>query len=197
MSRTIPSDLLTALTAKEVKPYFAVKFNLDDDPILLWTGFGDKDINNETYTGSGDLLTISGLDEVNDISAKTVNISLSGMTTEVVSMALQENYQRRECNIYFGTLDTSAPIEIFTGYLNKMTIEDSGETSTISVNVDSKLIRLERSVNWRYTDASHQSKNDGDDFFSYVTALQDVKISFGGNIEPVSIDPIGSVNRSS
>jgi len=196
MSRTINSSLLTALTSAEVEPYFAVEFVLDGTPIRLWTGHGDKTINSQTYTGSGDLLSISGLEEVNDISAKTVAISLSGMPSEIVAMALDEDYQRRVCRIYFGTRDTTTPIEIFTGYLNKMTIDDSGDSSTITVNVDSKLIRLERASNWRYTDASHQARESGDVFLSYVAALQDVRVSFGQNLEPIVVDAaITSISR--
>lgn len=188
MSRTINSNLLTALTSAEVEPYFAVEFVLDGSPIRLWTGYGDKTISSQTYTGSGHLLSISGLEEVGDISAKTVSISLSGMPSEIVSMALSEDYQRRVCRIYFGTRDTTTPIEIFTGYLNKMTIDDSGDSSTITVAVDSKLITLERASNFRYTDASHQARENGDTFFSYVAGLQDVRVSFGQDIEPTVLE---------
>lgn len=187
MARSVNSALLTALTSTEVEPYFAVEFNLDNAPIRLWSGYGDKTIGGSSYTGSGNLLSITGLEEVNDISAKSVTITLSGIPSDLVSMALAENYQRRSCTIYFGTRDTATPIEVFSGLLNKMTIDDTGEQSSISVNIDSKLIRLERASNWRYTDASHQARNDGDDFFSYVAALQDVKVTFGKDETPTKL----------
>lgn len=177
MSRTVPSALLTALGQSEVELFYAVELNFDSAPIRLWTGYGDKTIGVDTYTGSGNLLTIDGIDEVNDLSARSVGLSLSGVPNSLVSLALQEPYQRRSCKIYLGSGDST--IEIFSGLMNTMTIEDSGESSVINLTVESKLIELERSSNWRYTSESHKQRNSGDEFFEYVSGLQDVSIVWG------------------
>lgn len=179
MTRTVPSALLTALSQPEVYPFYAVDMNFDSAPLRLWTGNGDRTILADTYLGAGSLMGISGLDEVNDLSAKGVSVTLSGVPASLVSLALQEPYQRRSCKIYFGTTDTSTPIEIFSGLMNTMTIEDGGETSTIELVIESKLVQLERSSNRRYTDANHQSRHNGDTFFSYVADLQDKSIIWG------------------
>ena len=151
MSRTVPSALLTALSQPEVQPYYAVELDFDSAPVRLWTGYGDLTIGVDTYTGSGNLLSIGGLEEVNDLSAKNITLTLSGVPSSLVSIALTEPYQRREAKVYFGTTDTSSPIEVFSGVMNTMSIEDSGETSVITVAVESKLIRLEKASNRRYT----------------------------------------------
>ena len=179
MSRTIPSALLTALSQPEVKPYLAVEFDFDSSPIRLWTGYGDRTIGSDTYTGAGNLLSVDNFDEVNDLSAKSLPISLTGLSSSIVSIALSEPYQRRTCTVYLGTVDTSTPIEIFSGFMNVMTIEDSGETSDISVVVESKLIELEKASDRRYTEENHASRHSGDTFFSYVTKLQDEKVVWG------------------
>jgi len=179
MTRTVPSSLLTALSQPEVHPFYAVEMDFDTDPLRLWTGNGERTIFADTYVGAGSLMGISGLDEVNDLSAKGVSITLSGVPAELVSLALQEPYQRRSCKIYFGTTDTTTPIEIFAGLMNTMTIEDGGESSTIELVVESKLVQLERSSNRRYTDANHQSRHSGDTFFSYVADLQDKSVIWG------------------
>ena len=187
MTRTVPSALLTALAQPEVHPFYAVEMDFDTAPLRFWTGYGDRTIGADTYNGAGSLLAISGLDEVNDLSAKSVTISLSGVVPivsggvqfDLVSLALQEPYQRRSCKIYFGTTDTTTPIEIFAGLMNTMTIQDGGESSTIELVIESKLVQLERSSNRRYTDANHQSRHNGDTFFSYVADLQDKSIIWG------------------
>lgn len=179
MSRTVPSDLLTSLSQSEVHPFYAVDMDFDTAPLRFWTGYGDKTIFTNTYTGTGSLLSISGLEEANDLSAKGVTLQLSGVPTEIVSLALQEPYQRRDCKIYFGTTDTSAPIEVFSGLMDKMTIEDSGDSSVIQLTVESKLLRLNKASNWRYTQESHKSRHSGDTFFSYVTDLQNKDIIWG------------------
>ena len=192
MSRTVPASLLTALAQPEVQPFYAVELLFDDsddtrydeggysgeNAIRLWTGFGDKTVNVETYTGSGNLLGISGLEEANDLSAKNITLTLTGIASSIVSLALSEPYQRRLCRVYFGTDDTTA-IEVFSGFMNTMSIEDSGETSTITLTVESKLVRLEKASNRRYTHENHVSRHAGDTFFSYVADLQDRDVVWG------------------
>ena len=179
MSRTVPAALLTALAQPQVEPFYAVKMAFDSGTVRLWTGYGDRTINSETYVGAGSLLNIQGLGEVADLSAKAITISLSGVAAALVSLALQEPYQRRVCRVYFGAVDVSDVIEVFSGQLNTMSIEDSGEASTIAVVVDSKLVELERASNRRYTRESQRSRYSDDTFFNYVAKLQDREIVWG------------------
>jgi hypothetical protein len=75
--------------------------------------------------------------------------------------------------------DVTDVVEIFSGSLNTMQIEDSGESSTIEVMVDSKLVELERASNRRYTRESQRSRYPDDKFFNYVAKLQDSEIVWG------------------
>jgi len=63
--------------------------------------------------------------------------------------------------------------------MNIMTIQDSGETGSITLLVDSKLVELERSTNRRYTNEAIRDFYPSDTFFSYVDKLQDKKLSWG------------------
>ena len=56
----------------------------------------------KVYTGAGQLMGISGLTEVSDLSAQSATLTFIGIPSDIISMALQEPYQRRECKIYFG-----------------------------------------------------------------------------------------------
>jgi hypothetical protein len=60
-----------------------------------------------------------------------------------------------------------------------MVIEDSAESGTISVTVDSKLVELERASNRRYTSESHKARYPSDTFFDFVAKIQDKQIVFG------------------
>jgi len=183
MTRSTPASLLTALSQPEVLPFYAVEMDFDSAPVRFWTGYGDRTIGVETYLGTGNLLSIGGLEEVSDLSAKRITLQLSGVPASLVSLALQEPYQNRECKVYFGTTDTSTPIEVFSGLMDVMTIEDSGDSSTISLTVESKLVRLEKASNWRYTDGSQKSRYPSDTFFSYLADLQDRDIVWGREVK--------------
>jgi len=183
MSRTVPAALLTALAQPEVQPFYAVELLFDSGAVRLWTGYGDRTVGGQTYVGAGTLLNIEGLSEVADLSAKAITISLSGIAGELVSLALQEPYQRRRCKVFFGAVNVADVVEVFSGQVNTMPIEDSGETSIIATTVDSKLVETEKASNLRYTSEIQKSRNNGqfaaDTFFDYVSAIQDADIIWG------------------
>jgi hypothetical protein len=81
--------------------------------------------------------------------------------------------------MYLGEQSTSSVVEIFSGKMDKMSIVDEADSSTIALTVESKLIELERPSGWRYTDENHQSRYAGDTFFSYVQSLQDKTLVWG------------------
>lgn len=196
MSRAIPSSLLSALIGDSIQPYYAVELMFDTrttsdingnsieiGPLRMWTGIGDRTINvqgsDQVFTGTGSLLSIGDLEEVGDLSAKAVDLTLSGIPVSIVSLALQEPYQRRVMRLYLGEQSDSSVVEIFSGKMDKMTIVDEAESSRINLTVESKLIELERPSGWRYTNENHQSRYDGDTFFSYVQSMQDIKLIWG------------------
>ena len=187
MSRTVPAALLTALDGDEIDVFYAVDLAFDSSNIRLWTGYGDKTINSNTYTGSGNLLTIDGLEEASDLSARGTTLTLNGLDSTIVTYALTEEYQGRLVTIYWGVGNNT--VEVFSGYMDKMTIQDSAEGATIQLTVESRLIALERPNVRRYTRESHagvrtaKSLSGSDTFFDWVTKLQDKQIVWGRSTE--------------
>lgn len=179
MARTIPTAILTALAQKVVAPIFAVEIFFDSGVLRLWNGHGTKTLNGNTYTGAGNLLAIGDLEEVSDLGARGTSVTLSGIPSTYISVALNEPYQRRICNIYFGVETESTTILAFSGYVDTMTIEDTPTQATITITVESKLVELERVKERRYTHESQKSRFPTDTFFSYVADLQDKEIVWG------------------
>lgn len=179
MSRSVPSAILTAMAQPEVQPFYAIEMLFDSDPLRIWTGYGDRTIDGETYTGAGTLLSISGLDEVDDLAARAATLTLDGIPSSILSLALSEPFQNRPCRILFGVRDVDDFVEVFAGQMNTMNLTDNGETSTIELMVDSKLVLLERAKVRRYTHESHQSRYPGDNIFSVVADLQDKDVPWG------------------
>lgn len=183
MSRTVPAALLTALDGDEIEVFYAVDLAFDSGNMRLWTGYGDKTINSQTYTGTGDLLTIDGLEEASDLSARGTTLTLNGLDSTIITYALTEEYQGRLVTIYWGVGTNT--VEVFSGYMDKMTIQDAAESATISLTVESRLIALERPNIRRYTRESHagvrtaKGLSGSDTFFDWVTKLQDKQIVWG------------------
>ena len=179
MSRTVPSSILTALSQPEVQPFYAVEFVFDTSPIRFWTGYGDRTIEANVYTGTGNLMSVGGLEEVSDMSAKSASITLNGIPPELISLALQEEYQNRECRILFGVANNADIVEVFSGTMDRMTIQDGGDTGTIDLTVESKWVRLDRPNVRRYTSESQKSRHSTDTFFDWVADLQDKEVVWG------------------
>ena len=69
----IDAAIVTRLGADTAEPFFAVKAEFDTDDILVWSGTDDITINSETYTGAGELLNVSRIEEDAEISTPKVS----------------------------------------------------------------------------------------------------------------------------
>ncbi len=178
MSRTIPTGLLTKMNSSEITDlFFAVEMFFDSGTLRVWSGVGNKTIGGNTFTGTGALLSVSGMEESSDMAFNGASVTLSGVDSSLISAALTEPYQNRICKIYFGS--DSDVLELYQGYMDVMMIEDSGETSTITMNIEGRLIVLERVVVRRYTQESQVSRYPSDTFFSYTADLADKPVIWG------------------
>ncbi len=184
-SRTISAGLSTALQADRVYPLLLAEMIFDSGDLRLWNGVGDLTALGETWTGTGLMLSISPMEETTEIRATGVNIALSGIPSALVSIALAEDYQGRAASVYIGALDASSgavvtdPIKGFSGLIDTMPIDDSGETATIVVAVESRLIRLEDAARRRYTAQDQRVDYPNDTGLDHVTAIQSVQIVWG------------------
>lgn len=175
--RTIPAGLITSLQQKSVDLYFAVELLFDSGPLRIWSGIGTKTIGGNSYTGTGSLLTVTTAEESNDLSANGASITLSGIDSGIIALALTEPYQSRLCSIKIGS--GSDVLEVFSGYMDVMTFDDGGDTCTITLTVESRLITMDRAVSLRYTQESQAARYPTDTFFSYVADLADKSITWG------------------
>lgn len=207
MSRDIGAGILSALSATEMQPFFGVQLHLDAQPLYFWTGLGELVTGGITYTGTGQFLSVSEMEETAEIAAKGATITLSGIPSNLISLAISEPYQGRICKIMFGAIDANREyllqedgsfilqedggridittgdvtpaVELFTGYIDRMDIDEGPETSTIAISVESRLIDLERARIFRFTDQSQKSRYPNDRGLEFVEDLQDKQFNWG------------------
>ena len=205
MSRDLNPDTIQSISENVVYPFFAVELQFDGNIVRMWTGQGTLVLaDNSEWVGLGQLLSISAIEETSEMSVKGASISLSGIPSELLSLALSEPYQGRIAKIYFGTFlqgsilqessyyillqdgsrinleDMSANLnELFSGYMDQMNIEEAGDTATIEMMVENKLIDLERARVARFTSGYQKSVYPGDLGMDFIEDLQDKRISWG------------------
>ena len=71
--------------------------------------------------------------------------------------------------------------------MDVLTIDEGGETSTINLSVENKLIQLGRSKTRRYNSADQRADHPADEGFDYVASIAEKDITWGGEtIKPAS-----------
>jgi hypothetical protein len=71
------------------------------------------------------------------------------------------------------------PYEIYSGFTDITTISEQGDTSSISIAIENRLIALEVPKIRRYTDEIQKQDYATDKGFEFVVGLQDKSFKFG------------------
>ena len=183
MSRSLTTAFQNQLSASTLEPFFAIKLNFDSGDLRLWTGYGEITVASETYTGGGQLLNISPVEETVEIAAKGITMSLNGIDASLVSLALTENYQARSAKVYLGFISSgsvvSDPYLAFDGRMDVLSIDDSGETANLTMTAESRLIDLERARERRFTSDDQKLRHPTDTGLDFVASLQEKEIAWG------------------
>lgn len=208
MSRSLPATVTSEIAKDSLAVFWACDLMFDSpNELYFWSGIGNLVLDGNTYVGAGDLLNISELRESSDIAAYGATLTLSGIPTSVIDLAIAEPYQGRKAVVKFGVITggdgflltedgmllaqenggaiilednttTHTSFTVFTGEMDQMNISFGSETVTISLEVESRLIDLERARIRRYTDADQKSRYPNDRAFEFVTRLQDEKLEW-------------------
>jgi hypothetical protein len=208
MSRDVTQNVLDELNKDVIYPFFAIELLFDGDEVLrLWTGVGTLVFQDVSWYGTGSLLQIDTIEETSEIAAKGATVTLSGVPSEVLSLALSEPYQGRQAKIYFGTFTQGSLLqedviisayillqgggkisledrrteltEIFAGYMDQMNIEEAEGGSTVQLTIENKLIDLERPRTARFTNAYQKYLYPNDKGLEFVEDLQTKELFWG------------------
>ena len=178
------------------------------EPLYFWTGLGDTTIDGITYIGTGNLMQISSIQETAEIQAAGATLTFSGIPADMLSLALSVPYQGRIGKIKFGLIDadnnllqletafnmllesgidiglenpeqSNVLVDMFVGYMDQMNIDESPDTATISLSLESKLLDLDKPVIRRYNNESQKALFPNDKAFEFLNDLQGKDLSWG------------------
>lgn len=194
MSRTL-GDIADHLQDGSLNPFFAIELMFDteeityngqtiqSEPLYMWTGYGDLDVDGKTYIGAGNFLYVSDITETADVRAAGASVTLTGIDQSILALAISQPYQGRLCNIKLGLLDDNGIVidmlTLFVGYMDQMNIEEGADNCTIQMTVESKLIDLERPRTFRYTAENQKARFENDLAFDFIPELIDKPLLWG------------------
>mgnify|MGYP003146248299 FL=1 len=187
MTRPATTALLNALAADAVEPFFAVKLEFDSGTTRIWTGIGDLTFDagsgSETFLGGSSLVSIQPNEETADTQSNGCSFALNGIEATNISLALTEDYQGRNATLFLGAFSSGAvvadPYVLFKGFMDTMDISDNGETASIQVKAESRLVSLQKSRIRRFTDQDQKLIDPTDKGLEYVVSLQNKTIAWG------------------
>lgn len=179
MPRPMSSALIAALSGPAPRIFRAVEIYFPSMTLRLWTGRNSRMINGNVYLGVGTILGFSDVTETGNIEATGTQVTLSGLPSELVSVALSEPYQGSVVNLWFGERSVASDmVQIGSGVLDQMLIDDNPETATITITVESILIELQKARGLRYTMEDHKLAYPDDKIFEFVADIQDMEINW-------------------
>ena len=188
MARDITSAFNTAIIDTVVKPLFAIELEISDGTLRFWNGYGSITMtaggSSKTFTGTGDLLTISPIGESSTLQMQGITVALTGIKSSLISTALTAQYTNRNGTLYMGLLNSSGAViadvyTLFKGKMDVLNINEGAETSTITLKIESRLVSFDLPLNRMYTLEDQQVDYSTDLGFEFISSLQDKEIIWG------------------
>lgn len=184
MARGLTPAMVTALSQPYIRPLYFVRLVTATETLYLWNGPGTITWNAQVWTGLGLFGSIKSIPETTTVTAVGIVLELSGVPIAMVGMALNELKPYRDCDVWFGLLNTAGaviadPYLSYKGLTDAGKLDDDGETATIQVQVESRLIDLNRARERRYTDADQKRYFPNDQGFAFVAELQNAVVHWG------------------
>lgn len=171
--RTITSDALDVLAGPSMALALLVHMAFDT-PLRVSTGSVAIEYDGQLYYGAGVLGAVDAVGDALD-NTQGLRFTLSGVPSEMLSLALQEEVRGTPCTVRLAVLhpDTHALVDaplLWAGQLDQMAITYGAATSVVNVTATHKGALLRRPKPLRYTDGDQQRLHAGDTSLRFVTS---------------------------
>jgi hypothetical protein len=184
MSRSLDTTFGTSLDAGLIGPVILVMLTFNSDVRYIWSGVGTLVWNGNSFTGVGSLGKISDISEGTTVQADGVTLELSGIDPIYLGECLTDVQIGAPAIIWFGNMLNGVlvgqPYQIFKGTVDRPVVNGSGQTVSITLELENRLSDLSRASNRRYTSADQRLYYPTDIAFGWVEQLNDLALNWGG-----------------
>ena len=124
--------------------------------------------SSNTYQPLGYFLSFSNIEETTDLQVSSLNLNLTGIDQVYIRHVLEETFVDRKVVIRKGFLNTTDdslianPIIIYQGNMNTPSITESGDMSTVSIEVANQFVDFAKTPG-RFTNSESQHQFYPDD----------------------------------
>jgi hypothetical protein len=183
MPRNLDSATKSQLQSLSVTLAFLLQVTFKTGTYYLCTLPNNLSWNGQTWVGTGSLGSVGQISEGTDVQAYGTSVTLSGIDPALLADSLDEIQIGAQATLYLAFLNGGAlvtdPTCIFSGQVDKPSIQCGAETISITLNLESPMIRLQRGSFRRYTSADQHIDHPGDTGFDWVPSLNFMALKWG------------------
>lgn len=184
MAHSLTSQMLAQTQAAMLMPALFLEVDTPSGNVYFWDGYGNIVWNGQTWVGAGYFLKIDAVTETNMLQAAGVQISLSGVPSNLRSLVLQSLKRFYPCKLWVGALDATLavvpdPFLIFNGLVDSGSMVASGKAISVTITAESRLMTLRTPRERHFTDQDARIDAPSDGGFKFVEFLQNAIITWG------------------
>nr|BAR34658.1 Uncharacterized phage conserved protein (DUF2163) [uncultured Mediterranean phage uvMED] len=159
MSRSLSSSLLTQLANPTNTFCFLLEINTSTVFRLTDNQF-DVTYDSNTYTSSGEIISVSTTPETGELKVEETSIELSNINSTLISVFDDQNYIDNTVNIYLGFFDSNDSfidaLTYFSGNIKNVEVNESNSESKITVTCSNHWSNWNLKKGRHFTDESQQ-----------------------------------------
>lgn len=172
---TLTSEYQTALESDYFKPCYLLDL---PGPLRLTTADQDLTWGGNTYTSSGLVMKLDGIQSSTDLNANTYKITLDNANTTALALYALINYVGADAYIYLGLLNEDGslivngsdegPFEVYAGIFDSWSVSEGKGQSVLDVRLKSHWAAYNRKAGRFTNSASQEEHYAGDTFFEHA-----------------------------
>lgn len=183
MSRELDTTFAASLGNGVIQPVLLVMLTFKSQTSYAWSGVGTLVWDAQSFLGVGSLGKMGAVIEGVDVKADGTTLTLSGIDPTLKGECLTDIQIGAPAKIWYGHMLNGAligaPYLLFSGQMDKPTFSIGGDSLTIMLALENKLINHARASNRRYTSADQQANGHPDDTgFNRVEMLNDIALQW-------------------
>lgn len=183
MTRALATAFSTAIQSARIPAFALLEFGFASGTDYVCTLAHDVVYAGNTYVAVNNVLKIASLMETGG-SAQGLQIQIAGAPTANLAIALNERVQGRPVTMRMAVIDGAGALQVDTnvwsGLMDTMSIDDSGDQPVITITAEHMLTVWERARPVRFTDAQQQALYAGDRCCEFVADLAERQIVWPG-----------------
>ncbi|HEV2557966.1 MAG TPA: hypothetical protein VGU45_05010 [Microvirga sp.] len=182
-----PQTVAAKLSGRTIGVSLLCFMDFREQPRRWWTGFGTLVTGGHEWLGTGEVVSIDGLEQPIGTAAPKTTFTLSGVDPDLVRMArlASNRVKDRRVTVYLQFFDVvpddagvqpwtplDEPYAVWAGIMDQLTYNADGPSSrSITLTAESLWVNRRRPPFGLYTDSDQKARFPGDRGLEQVAAL--------------------------